>query len=147
MEDPAVEEEERGEGPVLVRTGCIALDDQGGEEGPDLRGAHVLAVTLLVKEGVAFDPVDVGFFGAEGTRFAADGLAQGAEESWSALRHGDFSGKEFPGSSDAGSRSKTYHHPDVLAKGFRQRVIPSKMPTGGSYGSSAIQAEKGGHLR
>lgn len=63
--------------------GHVALHGQVGEKGLDpstgsgqrLGRAHVLGVTLVVKKDVAFDPVDVGLFGADGVVLEADDVA------------------------------------------------------------------------
>jgi len=52
--------EERGKSLVLNRSGYVAFRGQVGKEGFDFGSAHVFGVTLVVEEGVAFDPVDIG---------------------------------------------------------------------------------------
>jgi len=47
----------------------------GGKEGFDLRDVHLSGVAFVVEEDIAFDPVYVGLFGADGAMFAADGVA------------------------------------------------------------------------
>jgi hypothetical protein len=72
VEDLAVEEEEGAEGLVLGGGGDVVIDGEVGEEGLDLGGAHIGGVFFAVKEDEAYDPVDVGLFGAEGVVFEAE---------------------------------------------------------------------------
>jgi len=46
-----------------------------GEEGCDFCVPHILGMALVVKEDVAFDPTNVGLFGADGVMFEANGIA------------------------------------------------------------------------
>ena len=51
-----------------------------GEEGADFVCAHVFGVSFLMEEDVAADPVYVGFFGAVGVVFGAQGVGELVEE-------------------------------------------------------------------
>jgi hypothetical protein len=56
----SVKEEERAEG-LSLRGGCQALIySQVGEKRFDFRDIHRLRMALIVKEGEAYDPADVG---------------------------------------------------------------------------------------
>jgi hypothetical protein len=66
-EEFLVEEEERGEGLVLVAGGDVSVDSEMGEGGIDilvgeLVGVDPFAVEIAGKAEVAVDPGDVGFF-------------------------------------------------------------------------------------
>jgi len=58
--DLFVEEYERIEGLVLGRGGNLALYGEVTEESDNLRLAHLVGVSLAVKEDVAFGPLEVG---------------------------------------------------------------------------------------
>jgi len=86
FEDVVVEEENGAEGLVLGGGGYIAVDGQVGEEGFDVGRSHVagmdvLAGVFFVEEDEAFDPADVGLFGAIGIVLAAEGVTQLVQES------------------------------------------------------------------
>lgn len=80
VEDVAVEEEDGGERLVLGGGGDVLFDGEVGEEGLNFGDAHFFGVAFAVVEDVAFDPFGVGFFGAVGVVFEADGLAELLEE-------------------------------------------------------------------
>ena len=44
--------------------GDVLLDGQVGEEDCDFDAPHILGMALVVKEDVAFNPTNVGLFGA-----------------------------------------------------------------------------------
>ena len=46
-----------------------------GEKGFDFRRAHLARMTLAVEENETFDPIDVGFFGADGVVLESDGVS------------------------------------------------------------------------
>ena len=62
----AVEEEQSTEGLILGGGGDILVHGQVGEKGLDFWCAHLSRVADVVEVDVALDPVDVGFFGANG---------------------------------------------------------------------------------
>jgi len=70
-----VEKEQRAEGLVLGGGGDIFFHGQVSEKGFHFGGAHLGRVAYIVEVDVAFDPIDVGFFGADGVVFEADGVA------------------------------------------------------------------------
>lgn len=70
--DPAVQEQDRGRGLVLGRGGAMAIPREMGQEGRDLRLAHVLGVPLAVEHDVAAAPMAVRLLGAEGEVTSAD---------------------------------------------------------------------------
>jgi hypothetical protein len=80
FEDVAVEEEDGAEGLVLGGGGDVPFGCKVGDECLDFGGAHVLWVAFAVEEDVAFDPVFVGLFGAEGVVFGADGVGDEFQE-------------------------------------------------------------------
>jgi len=80
MEHFAVEEEDSRESLVLGGGGDVPFGGEVGEEGLNFGCAHLCRVAFLVKEDVAPDPIQVGFFGAVGVVFEADGFAQLFEE-------------------------------------------------------------------
>jgi hypothetical protein len=57
-----VEEEDGAEGLVLGGGGDVAFDGKVTEKGFDLGNAHVLGMTLVVKQNVTPNPLNVGFF-------------------------------------------------------------------------------------
>ena len=59
----------------------VEVYGQVGEEGFDFRGSHIFGMSFVVEEDEAFDPVDVGFLGADGVVFEADGLTNSIEQS------------------------------------------------------------------
>jgi hypothetical protein len=65
FEDLAVEVEDSTEGLVLGSSGDVSLDRQVGEESFDLRSSHIDGVSFVVEEDEAFDPIEVGPFGAQ----------------------------------------------------------------------------------
>jgi hypothetical protein len=69
------EKEQRAEGVVLCEGGNVALHGQVGEKGLDFRAAHLGRVANVVEVDVAFDPVGMGFFRADGVVFEANGVA------------------------------------------------------------------------
>ncbi len=85
VEDFAVEEEDGTEGLVLGQGGDVSFAGQVGEEGSDFRGVHFGGVAFVVEEDEAAHPVDVGFFGAVGVVFDAQGVAELVEEFFSHL--------------------------------------------------------------
>lgn len=72
IEDFAVEEKKGAEGLVLGGGGDVVIDGEVGEEGFDLGSAHIGRMFFAVKKDEAFDPVDVGLFGAVGIVFEAE---------------------------------------------------------------------------
>jgi hypothetical protein len=60
----------------------------------DIGRAHSGRVTDAVEAGISFDPVDIGFFGASGIMFEADGLAHLTEKFLVGLRHDPSGGWE-----------------------------------------------------
>jgi len=80
LQDVTVQEENGREGLGLGGGGDVAVDGQVGEEGGDFGRAHVFGVAELVEVNKAFDPIDVGVFGAAGIMFDADGGAELVEE-------------------------------------------------------------------
>ena len=76
----AVEEEDGAEGLILGGDGDLSFDGEVGDEGLDLGFCHVFGVAFLVEEDVAFDPFDVGLFGAVGVVFGAEGFAHLIEQ-------------------------------------------------------------------
>lgn len=75
IENVAIEEEEGGEGLVLRGRGDVVIGGQVGEEGFDFGRAHLGGMAFLVEEDVAFDPAEVGFFGAQGVMVEAGAFA------------------------------------------------------------------------
>ena len=65
---------------LLHRADVVAGLQEVGEEGRDFGSAYLFRVPLIVEEDEAFNPVDIGFFGAEGVMLAADGIAHLVEE-------------------------------------------------------------------
>ena len=51
-----------------------------GEEGADLRGAHIFWVSLVMKQNETFHPVDVAFFGADAHMFETEDLSHLVEQ-------------------------------------------------------------------
>ena len=75
-----VEKEQCAEGLVLGGGGDIAFHGQVGEKGLDFWGAHLGGVADIVEVDVALDPIDIGFFGADGVVFEADGISHLVEQ-------------------------------------------------------------------
>jgi hypothetical protein len=82
VEHVAVEKEQGAEG--------LLLDGQVGEKGFDFGEAHVSGVAFVVKEDVAFDPVHVGLFGADGIVLEAQNVADLIEQFFRRRLHGFF---------------------------------------------------------
>jgi len=80
LQDFPVEEEDGAEGLALGGGGDVAFDSQMGEEGDDFGRAQVFGVAFVMEEDEAFDPIHIGFFGADGIVFEADGVAKLIEE-------------------------------------------------------------------
>ncbi len=51
-----------------------------GQKGFDFGGTHLGRVPDVVEKDIAFDPVDVGLFGADGVMFEADGITHPIEQ-------------------------------------------------------------------
>jgi hypothetical protein len=62
VQNVPIEEQERAQRLVLRRRGDATLDREGTEKARHLRAAHLDGMPLAVKEDVAPDPRDVGFF-------------------------------------------------------------------------------------
>lgn len=75
-----VAEEESAEGLVLGGGGDMFLHGQVSQKCLHLGGAHFGRVAQVVELDGAFDPVDVGLFGADGVMFEADGVADLIEQ-------------------------------------------------------------------
>ena len=96
FEDVAVEEEDGAEGLVLGGGGGFTFNDEVGDELVDFRGGHFARVAFdfaMAQAGVVIanvldNPVDVGFFGARGVLFEADGFAVEVEEFFGLGLHG-----------------------------------------------------------
>jgi hypothetical protein len=88
LQDVAVEEEDGAEGLILGGGGDVLFDGKVGDECLDLGGAQVFGVAFAVEEDVAFDPVFVGLFGAEGVVFGADGVGDLIHEFAGLVWHG-----------------------------------------------------------
>lgn len=73
-QDGAVEEENRAECLVLGGGGNFAVGGEVGDKCADFLDAKVFWVLLFMKDDVAFDPVDIGLFGAVGVVFGAQGF-------------------------------------------------------------------------
>jgi len=83
----AVEEEDGGEGLVLGGGGDVEVYGQVGDEGGDFGVAHFFGVAFVVEEDVAFDPVYVGPFGADGVVFVPDGVTDLVEQFFGSVVH------------------------------------------------------------
>jgi len=75
FKDLAVQEQDGVEGLILRGGGDLLIHGQVGQEGLDFRRAHVLGMSFAVVENVAFDPADVGFFGADRVVLEPDRVA------------------------------------------------------------------------
>ncbi len=75
-----VQEEDGGEGLVLGGGGDVALGGKMGEEGLNVGCAHFGRVAFVAEEDEAANPVYVGFFGAVGVVFGAQGVADLVQE-------------------------------------------------------------------
>ncbi len=80
MQDVAVEEGDGAEGLVLGGGRDIAVCGEVDDELLYFGDAHFAGVFFVVEEDVAANPVDIGFFGALGVVFSADGVADLFEE-------------------------------------------------------------------
>ena len=65
VEDPSIEEEQRGKRLILRRGADVAVHGEIRQESVDLRLAHLLRMALAVEEDEALDPGDVRLLGAE----------------------------------------------------------------------------------
>jgi hypothetical protein len=88
LKNVTVKEDEGVEGLVLSGGGDVVVDGQVGEEGGDFGRAHVFGVAFVMEEDEAFDPVHVGFFGADGIVLETNGLAKLVEEFRRGIRRG-----------------------------------------------------------
>jgi len=82
LEHVSVEEEQRGQRLVLRGGADPAVDGEVGEEGVDLRLAHLDWMPLAVKDDKAPDPRDVGLLGSETVVTRPDRQAHPVEEPW-----------------------------------------------------------------
>jgi len=57
------------------------------EKGSDIRVAHLLWVAFVVEENEALDPVDVGFFGADGVALETYGVTNAIQETFGTVFH------------------------------------------------------------
>jgi hypothetical protein len=72
--------QQRAEGLVLGTGGNVFFHRQVGQKGLDLRCAHFGRVAHIVEVDVAFDPIDIGCFGADGVVFEAQGITHPVEQ-------------------------------------------------------------------
>jgi hypothetical protein len=75
LEYVTIEKEQGAQGLVLGRRGDLSIHGQMGEKGFDFRRAHLARMTLAVEENETSDPIDVGFFGADGVVLESDGVS------------------------------------------------------------------------
>lgn len=80
MQDVAVEEGDGAQCLVLGGGGDIALGREVDDELLDFGDSHFTRMPFVVEQDVTADPVEVGFFGAQGVVFSADGVADLVEE-------------------------------------------------------------------
>jgi hypothetical protein len=66
----AVEKQDRRQGQVLRRRRHVAIHREAGQKRLDLRRAHVLRVPLVIEQNKAFNPVRIGFLGANAVPLA-----------------------------------------------------------------------------
>lgn len=76
VEDFTVEEEDGAKGLILSGGGDAAFNGKVDEEGANFGRAHFGGVLFVVIEDVAADPIEVGFFGAIGVMFGAQGIGE-----------------------------------------------------------------------
>ena len=74
VEDFAVEKEDGAESLVLGGGGDVPFGGKVDDVGADFIGAHLGGMFFMVEEDVAARPVEVGFFGAVGVVFGAQGI-------------------------------------------------------------------------
>ncbi|OGO18828.1 MAG: hypothetical protein A2Z14_00400 [Chloroflexi bacterium RBG_16_48_8] len=70
----AIEEEEGAKGLILGGGGHVFVHRKMSEERPDFRRAHLIGMALVMEKDEAFDPIDIGLFGADGVMFEAEGV-------------------------------------------------------------------------
>ena len=99
FKDLAVQEQGGVEGLVLRGGGDLLIHGQVGQKGLDpstssghrFRSAHVLGVSFVVVENVAFDPADVSFFGADRVVLEPDRVVDSIKELFGTFAHFPFS--------------------------------------------------------
>ena len=74
MEDFAVEKEDGAEGLVLGGGGDVPFGGEVDDVGADLVGAHLGGMFFMMEKDEAAHPVEVGFLGAVGIVFGAQGI-------------------------------------------------------------------------
>ena len=79
-QDVLVHEQQRALGLVLRGRCYMLLDRQMRKECLDLRRGHRVRVPLAMEKDEAFNPVDVGLFGAQAVMFEANAIANAIEE-------------------------------------------------------------------
>lgn len=80
LQDFAIEEEDGGKSLVLGGGGNGAFGGKVDEEGVYFRRAHFEGMAFFVEEDIPANPVHVGFFGAVGVVFGAQGIAHSVED-------------------------------------------------------------------
>jgi hypothetical protein len=68
-EDLLIQKEEGAEGLVLGGGGDVVHDGEVAQEGFDFGNAHVLGMTLVMKQNVTSYPLNIGFFCTIGVVF------------------------------------------------------------------------------
>jgi len=86
VEHLLIEEEDRAEGLVLGWGSYILVHGQMGEELFDFCCFHLLWMLFVVKEDEALDPIDAGFFGADGVSDTSTSSVQARSSSFFSRR-------------------------------------------------------------
>jgi len=80
MQHFSVKEQQRTESLVLGGSGNLTLHRQVSEKGVDFFAAHLLGVSLVVKQDKATDPEKIRFLGLVGVVFDPEGITDLLQE-------------------------------------------------------------------
>ena len=78
----AREVQERSQGLVLGRGGNVHVNRQVSKEDFNFEVSHFTGVAFVMKENIAFYPIEISFLGAVGVMFNPHGVAHLVQQLW-----------------------------------------------------------------